>query len=62
MPNPTVRASATALPISSLIRDPMVRAAFLRAERDNGQAFAVTTPRPPVLSGGAANKREMANV
>jgi hypothetical protein len=44
------------LPISSLIRDPVVRAAFLRAERDNGQTFAIPTPRSP--AGGAANKRE----
>ena len=41
-------------PLSSLIRDPMVRAAFERAERDNGAAFAV--PCPPVrdLDGGNA--------
>jgi hypothetical protein len=30
-------------------RDPVVRAAFLRAERDNGQAFAISTPRCPVF-------------
>ena len=62
MPNPTVRASAPALPISSLIRDPIVRAAFLRAERDNGQAFTIPTPRAPVLSGGAAKRLEAAYV
>jgi hypothetical protein len=62
MPNAIVRASVNALPISSLIRDPAVRAAFERAERDQGQAFVVSTPRRPVLAGGAAQKREMANV
>ena len=61
MPNPTVRASAIALPISSLIRDPVVRAAVLRAERDTGQAFAIPTPRSPVLAGGAANRLEVAH-
>ena len=61
MPNPTVRASATGLPISSLIRDPVVRAAFQRAERDNGQAFAIPMPRSPVLAGGAAKRLEAAH-
>lgn len=61
MPNRTVRASATALPISALIRDPIVAAAFRRAERDSGLSFAIPAPRRPVLAGGAAQKREMAN-
>lgn len=56
------RPHSTNTPLSSLIRDPAVRAAFERAERDNGQAFAVPTPRAPVLAGGAAQKREAANV
>ena len=62
MPNPTVRASATAMPISTLIRDPFVRAAFQRAERDQGQAFAIPMPRNPVLAGGAAKRLEVAHV
>jgi hypothetical protein len=49
-------------PISALIRDPSVAAAFRRAERDKGQAFAISAPRRPVLVGGAAQKREMADV
>ncbi|SCD25492.1 DnaB-like helicase C-terminal domain-containing protein [Brucella inopinata] len=34
------------------IRDPFVAAAFRRAERDNGNAFAVPAPKGPVLVGG----------
>lgn len=52
------RPNTTTAPLSSLIRDPAVRAAFERAERDSGQAFAIPTPRAPVLNGGAAQKRE----
>ncbi len=49
--------------LSSLIRDPIVREAFQRAERDFGQTFAIpdeptapALPRraPHVLDGGAA--------
>jgi hypothetical protein len=40
--------------ISSLIRDPVVRAAFQRAERDYGQTFAVPDDPPHALDGGAA--------
>jgi len=40
--------------LSSLLRDPFVRAAFLRAERDDqGAAFAVPAPSPSPLAGGA---------
>lgn len=56
------RPHTTNTPLSSLIRDPAVRAAFERAERDNGQAFAISTPHSPVLAGGAAQKREAADV
>jgi hypothetical protein len=42
--------------LSDLIRDPIVREAFRRAERDFGQAFAVPTDRPQVLNGGAAER------
>jgi hypothetical protein len=39
---------------SSLIRDPVVRAAFERAERDYGQSFAIPDEPPLTLDGGAA--------
>lgn len=41
-------------PLSTLFRDPFVRRAFERAEKDGGASFAVPAPRRPVLSGGAA--------
>lgn len=41
-------------PLSSLFRDPFVRAAFQRAEKDGGASFAVPAPRRPVLTGGEA--------
>jgi hypothetical protein len=65
MPNPAIPAHGGAMPaarLSTLIRDPIVAAAFRRAERDSGQAFAIAAPRRPTLVGGAAQKREMANV
>ena len=41
--------------ISDLIRDPMVREAFRRAERDQGHAYAVISyPRRPLLDAGRA--------
>lgn len=40
--------------LSSLFTDPRVRAAFERAERDDGAAYAIPAPQTPVLSGGAA--------
>ncbi len=43
--------------LSSLFRNPAVRDAFERAERDNGAAFAVPVPKAPVLTGGAAAAR-----
>jgi hypothetical protein len=51
-------------PLSNLIRDPMVRDAFRRAERDSGAAYAVPAPKPPKLTDGAAAKprRELASV
>jgi hypothetical protein len=42
--------------ISALIKDPVVRAAFERAERDCGQTFAIPNDRPKVLDGGAAER------
>lgn len=41
------------IPLSSLARDPVVAAFLARGERDNGAAYAVPTPRKPVLSGEA---------
>ncbi|SEL38908.1 hypothetical protein SAMN04515666_103600 [Bosea lupini] len=40
-------------PLSSLFRDPALRRAFERAERDDGAAFAVPAPKPAPISGGA---------
>lgn len=40
--------------LSSLIRDPFVRRAFERAERDNDAPPLSPEPRNPVLTGGAA--------
>ena len=45
--------------LSSLIRDPIVRAAFERAERDYGQSFAIPDEPPLTLDGGAAEPVEM---
>ena len=42
------------IPLSALIRNPVVRDAFFRAERDNGSAPELTVPRFPVLVGGEA--------
>jgi hypothetical protein len=40
--------------LSSLIRDPFVRAAFEAAERDGLAPLAVLVDNPPSLDGGAA--------
>lgn len=40
------------VPLSSLFRDPDVRAAFWRAEREDGNECPVIVERRPVLSGG----------
>jgi hypothetical protein len=40
--------------LSSLFTNSAVRAAFERAERDNGAALVVPTPREPKFIGGAA--------
>lgn len=42
------------IPLSALIKNPIVRDAFIRAERDNGSAPELTVPRSPVLVGGEA--------
>ena len=58
MPNTMNSATGEAMPVrlSSLFNDPAVRAAFERAERDNGCALVVTAPKSPVLAGGAAKQ------
>jgi len=46
--------------LSSLFRDPLVRNAFERAERnDLGDAFAIVPVRPVILAGGAAENMEV---
>ncbi|MDP9572642.1 UNVERIFIED_ORG: hypothetical protein J2W66_003135 [Agrobacterium larrymoorei] len=40
--------------LSSLFTNEAVKAAFERAERDNGAALVVPAPREPKLIGGAA--------
>jgi hypothetical protein len=41
--------------LSALFRDPVVRAAFERAERDN-PALPVEPVRPTILTGGASER------
>jgi len=43
---------------SKLFRDPFLREAFARAERDNGDTFAIVPVRPITLAGGAAEPME----
>lgn len=40
--------------LSGMFRDPALKSAFERAERDSGGAYAVADPKAPVLLGGAA--------
>ena len=47
-------ASTRPVRLSSLIRDPILRAVFERAERDYGQSFAIPDEPIPALDGGAA--------
>jgi hypothetical protein len=49
----TRKTESAGLPLWTPIRDPMVRAAFRRAERDLGLAFAVPRDPPRTLDGGA---------
>lgn len=44
--------------LSSLFTNPALKAAFERAERDNGAALAGPAPKAPVLAGGAARALE----
>jgi hypothetical protein len=48
------------VPLSALFSDRLVAAAFRRAERDNGEAFAIVPVRPLTLAGGAAENMEVA--
>lgn len=56
-----VRSNSTPMPavgmgrfrLSPLFRDPVLRRAFERLERDDGSAFAVPAPKPAPVSGGA---------
>lgn len=42
-----------AIRLSSLFTNPAVKAAFERAERDNGAALTIPAPREPKFIGGA---------
>ena len=48
------------LKLSELFRDPALRRAFARAERDSGNECAVPAKPEPVLTGGAARVLESA--
>lgn len=63
MPNATVRASATALPISQLTRDPVLRAAFAAPGREPPLAPVLidcTSGRRPNGGAGAVRVLEQA--
>lgn len=45
--------ASSTIRLSSLFINPVVKAAFERAERDNGAALVVPAPRPPRFIGGA---------
>jgi hypothetical protein len=47
------------VPLSALFSDRIVADAFRRAERDNGEAFAISPTRPVTLAGGAAEIMEV---
>jgi len=46
--------STASTPLSSLARDPTLRALFECSQRGIGAAFAIPATNPPALSGGAA--------
>jgi hypothetical protein len=56
MPKNTLLATGEAMPVrlSNLFTNPAVKAAFQRAERDNGAALVVPAPRGPRFIGGAS--------
>ena len=47
------------VPLSALFSDTLVADAFRRAERDNGEAFAIVPVRPITLAGGETGTMEM---
>jgi hypothetical protein len=53
---PIPTSSAAQPRLSSMILDPFVRAAFDRAERDDGHAISVSNGRPRTLGGGAVEQ------
>jgi len=53
-------ATTQATRLSALFTNPAVKAAFERAECDNGCALVVPAPKSPVLVGGAAKQLENA--
>ncbi len=46
------------VPLSVYFRDPLVRHAFERSERDDGAAFALPAPKPAPVPGGAVKVLE----
>lgn len=50
------RTTLAPIPLSSLFRDPFVRDAFRRAERDGGGCLVIPAGRPPRLGPGAAQR------
>lgn len=44
--------ASTSIPLSRIARDPLVKTAFERAERDDGDTFAVPDAPPPLLPSG----------
>jgi hypothetical protein len=60
MQNTMISAAGEAMPVrlSALFTNPAGKAAFERAERDNGCALVVPAPKPPVLTGGVARALE----
>jgi hypothetical protein len=53
-----ISASSQTVRLSTLFINPAIKAAFERAERDNGCALVVPAPKKPVLVGGAAKVLE----
>ncbi|MEZ2410554.1 hypothetical protein AB6806_27535 [Bosea sp. RCC_152_1] len=52
--------ASNSIPLSQLVRDPALRRFFERGERDNGAAFAIPTPKPLPIVGGAVRELENA--
>ena len=50
--------SFASVPLSSLFRDPTLRHAFERSEREDGAAFAIPAPKPAPVSVGAVKVLE----